>query len=119
LFDLERFDEQLVASDNIDVDAPALRASEREISDVALDLAPRAAHARCHVFDLQRCAFDIRSRCDEAECELERVGDDLPQLSDRDVDARHAAPLRMVAGDGDDCVGDRQLVQVLQLLTDG
>src|SRR5204862_3167504 len=53
---------------------------------------------------------DHRPLGDEGEGERERVGHDLPQVADADLDARHAALAGVPGGDLDDGVGERELV---------
>src|SRR5919201_4155992 len=110
--ELQRLDEQLVAGNNVDADASALRACKRELRHIALELAPRAVDARRDVLDIQPRALHSRPGGDEAERELQRVGHDLAQPADLDLDARDDSSLRVVASDRDDCVGNRELVHV-------
>src|SRR3954471_18200070 len=106
----ERVDEQLLAAHQLHIQAPARRACEREVRELALRPA-RPAHAGGgDLLQHQLSALRLGSLRDEAERERQRVGHHLAQVPDLYLDALDPPPVRVPAGDADDGVGERELV---------
>src|SRR3954453_17220433 len=106
----ERVDEQLLAAHQIHIQAPARRAGEREVRELALGPA-RPAHAgRRDLLQHQLRALRPGPLGHEGEGEGQRVGHPLAQVTDLDLDALDPPPVRVPAGDADDGVGERELV---------
>src|ERR1700754_5026143 len=105
-FHHERVDEQLLAAHQFHIEAAAAVTGEREPLEFAL-LPARAAHARRGDL-LQQQLGTLRARPlrDEGEREGERVGHDLSQVPDLDLDRLDAAVVRVVERDLQDGVGD-------------
>src|SRR3954449_2314660 len=106
----ERVDEQLLAAHQLHIQAPARRAGEREVRELALGPA-RPAHAgRRDLLQHQLRALRLGPLGHEAEREGQRVGHHLAQVPDLHFDALDPPPVRVPAGDADDGVGERELV---------
>src|SRR3954451_9270500 len=106
----ERVDEQLLAAHQLHIQAPARRAREREVLELALRPA-RPAHAgRQDLLQHQFGAVRLGSLRDEAERGRQRAGHTLAQEPDLHLDALDPPPVRVPAGDADDGVGQRELV---------
>src|SRR3954463_6201279 len=76
------FHEQLLATEQLDVEAAAGAAGQRELHEVRLGAA-RAAPARSrHLLQRQLGALERRAVGHELEGELQRVGDHLAQVAD-------------------------------------
>src|SRR4051812_48507536 len=106
----QRIDEQLLAAKQLDIEAPAAMAGEREAVELTLRPARPADAGRGDLLHHQLRAFGDRPLGDEGEGEGERVGHDLSQVPDLELD-RLDPPLAGVgAGDPHHRVGERQLV---------
>src|SRR3954468_19991368 len=106
----ERVDEQLLAAHQLHIQAPARRAGEREVRELALGPA-RPAHAgRRDLLHHQLRALRLGPLGHEGEGEGQRVGHHLAQVPDLHLDALDPPPVRVPAGDADDGVGERELV---------
>src|SRR3954452_23171141 len=106
----ERVDEQLLAAHQLHIQAPARRACEREVRELALRPA-RPAHAGGgDLLQHQLSALRLRPLRDEAERERQGVGHHLAQVPDLHLHALDPPPGRMPAGDPHDGVGERELV---------
>src|SRR5918998_6209898 len=73
LFQVQRFDAQLLAGGHLDVPAAAAPAREREAVETALCAAAPAAPGRRHLLDHQLGAFEHRALRHQLERELERA----------------------------------------------
>src|SRR4051794_22245786 len=106
----ERVDEQLLAPHQLHIQAPARRAREREVLELALRPA-RPAHAGGgDLLQHQLSALRLGPVRDEAERERQGVGHHLAQVPDLHLHALDPPPGRMPAGDPHDGVGQRELV---------
>src|SRR3954447_8022700 len=101
--------EQLLAAAQLDIQAPARFAGERESGQFALDPAQPADPGGGALLQHQSRALRDRPLGDEGEGEGERVGDHLAQVPDLDLDGLDPSPARVRAGDPHDGVGDREL----------
>src|SRR3954454_1301338 len=102
--------EQLLATEQLEVEAPASAAGQRELQEVRLGAARAAAARRGHLFQFQFGAVERRAGGDELEGEGQRVGDDLAQVPDLDLHALDPRAVSVPARDRDDGLGDRELV---------
>src|SRR3954470_7757699 len=110
LFEFERVDEQLLATDHVERKAAAARALQREVIQHADRRAVTAAALRGQRLEHQLPPLEHRPRCDEAEGELQRRGHDLAQVPDLHLHAGDATARGVTLCDRDDGLGDRQLV---------
>src|SRR4051794_14935590 len=110
LFQLERVHEELLALRHVHVQPAAPLARHGEGGHRPLGPAPAAAQDHRDLAHHELRAADHRPLGDEGEGERERIGHDLPQVADADLDARHAALAGVPGGDLDDGVGERELV---------
>src|SRR5215216_1064518 len=110
LLQLQRVHEQLLARGDLQVHPAAGAACEREAVEDAVGAAGPAAPARRHVLDPQLRALEGGARRRQLERELERARDHLTEASDLDLDAVDPPPARVALRDGDDRLGDRELV---------
>src|SRR3954467_9498060 len=110
LVQLEGIHQQLLAPQQLHVQAPAARAGEREAAQLALGTARPAAAGRRDVLQLQLRALGHRALGDQRERERQCIRDHLAQVADLDLHLGDAAAARVVAGDAHDRIGDRQLV---------
>src|SRR3954454_10209900 len=108
--ELQRVHEQLVTTGDLDLQRTARRARRGERGQRRLGAARLAAHRRGYLLHHKLGALDRRALRYELEREVERVGHDLAQVADPQLDARHPSPSRMPARDLDHCVRDRELV---------
>src|SRR4051794_26284659 len=95
LFHRQRVHEQLFAADQLYVEAPAARAGEREAVEIGRCAAHPAGAGGGDVVELQRRALGERALGHEREGEVERVGHDLAQVPDLDLDAFDPPPVRV------------------------
>src|SRR4051794_2064630 len=110
VFDLQGVDEQLLAPEDLHVEAATALALQRELRQGAVEPAgPAPAAGRHHLHD-ELGALELRALGDQAEGELERGGHDLAQVAELQLDLADLAPRGMGARDADDGVGDRELV---------
>src|SRR3954452_4684575 len=110
LFQLEGIHQQLLAAQQLQVQAAAACARAREAVQLALGTARPAAAGRRDVLQLQLRTPARRSLGDQRERERQCIRHHLAQVADLDLDLGDAAAGRVVAGDPDDRIGDRQLV---------
>src|SRR3954469_14700206 len=110
VFEFQCVHEQLLATEQLEVEAAARLAVQREVVQLALGAAGAAAAGRADVFQRQLGAGEHRALCDQLEGELQRRGHDLAQPADLDLDAGHPALACMTLCDRDDGLGDRELV---------
>src|SRR3954447_5000917 len=106
----QRVNEQLLAPEQLHVEAPAAMAGEREAVEFTLGPARAAAAGGGHHFQLQLGALGGRPLADERPREGERVGHHLAQVAALDLDGLDRALARVVERDAQDGVGDRELV---------
>src|SRR4051794_3505900 len=109
-FHRQRVHEQLFAADQLYVEASAARAGEREAVEFRVGPALAADARRGDLFHLQRRALGVRALADEGERERERVGHDLAQVPDLELDRLDPATIGVRERDVQDGVGDRELV---------
>src|SRR3954447_26822224 len=109
-FHRESVDEQFLAAHDLDIHAPARVTGEREAGPFALGPARPADAGGGHFLHQQLGALRDRALRDEGERESERVGHDLAQVADPDLDGLDLATVRMRERDLQDGVGDRELV---------
>src|SRR3954452_10963777 len=102
--------EQLLTAEQLDVQAPAHLAGEREAGQFALTPAHPADPGGGDLFKQQLRAFRDRPLGDEGEGERERVGHDLAEVADPALHDLDPAVARVSASDAHDGVGDRELV---------
>src|SRR4051812_1315062 len=110
LFHSHGVDEQLLAADQLHVQAPAAPAGQREAVELALGPARAADTRGGDLLKHQLRARALRPLAHEGEREGQRVGHHLAQMADLDLDRLDPPPLRVPAGDVHDGVGDRELV---------
>src|SRR3954462_2663933 len=110
LFQLEGIHQQLLAPQQLEVQARAARAGEREAGPPPLGPARGAAAGRRDVLQLQLRALGRRPLGDQRERQRQCIGDHLAQVAALDLPLGHAASARVTAGDAHDRIGDRQLV---------
>src|SRR4051794_1136282 len=106
----DRVDEQLLAAHQLHIQAPARRAGEREVRELALRPAGPALARRGHLLHHQLRALRLGPLGHEREREGQRVGHHLAQVPDLHLHALDPPPVRVPAGDADDGVGERELV---------
>src|SRR3954469_15927059 len=110
LVHVQRFDPQFLAGDHLDVPGTARPAREREaVQPAHLVTAPAAARRR-HLLEHELGTVERRVLRDELEGELERIRHDLPQVPDGDLHPGHAPAAGVTLCDGDDRLGDGELV---------
>src|SRR5918911_1169467 len=97
--DLERVDEQLLAPEQLDVEAPARRALERQLRERALGAASAAPARDRHDLHRELGTLDLRALRHEPEGELERRRHHLAQVAHLQLHARHPPPPGVRAGD--------------------
>src|SRR3954452_2606559 len=102
--------ERFFAADQLYVQAPAAVAGEREAVELRRCAAPPARAGGGDVVELQRRALGERALGHEREGEVERVGYDLAQVPDLDLDAFDPPPVRVGECDLQEGIGDRELV---------
>src|SRR3954467_3780268 len=102
--------EQLLPADQLHIQAPARLAGQREARQLALLATAPANAGGGHFLQDQLGALGLRALGDEREGERQRVGHDLAQVPDLDLDALDPAPARVRARDPHDGVGDRELM---------
>src|SRR4051812_39975209 len=102
--------EQLLPADQLHIQAPARFAGEREAGQLALLATAPADAGGGHLFQQQLCALGLGALGDEGEGERERVGHDLAQVPDLDLDRLDPAAARVGGRDSHDGVGDRELM---------
>src|SRR4051794_30554538 len=109
-FHRQRVHEQLFAADQLYVEAPAARAGQREPVEGRFRPARAADAGGGHLVHAQLGALSVRALGHEREREGERVGHDLAQMPDLDLDRLDLAFLSVRERDPQDRVGDRELV---------
>src|SRR3954452_1418704 len=102
----QRVNEQLLAPEQLHVEAPAAMAGEREAVEFTLGPARAAAAGGGHHFQFQLRALGRRPLGDEGPRGGERVGPDLAQVPALDLDRLDRALPRVVERDPQDGVGD-------------
>src|SRR5215207_6788037 len=110
LLELQCVDQELLACDDLHVQAPAVRAGQREPGQLTLARAPPAAPGRGHLAQDELGALHRRVLRHELERELQRRGHDLAQMADQHLDAHDAPALGVPRRDLDDRRRQRQLV---------
>src|SRR4051795_1736271 len=105
----QRVNEQLLAPEQLHVEAPAAMAGEREAVEFTLGPARAAAAGGGHHFQLQLRALGGRPLGDEGPGEGECVGHHLAQVPALDLDRLDRALARVVERDAQDGVRDREL----------
>src|ERR1700754_5154518 len=98
LFELQRVDPQLLAAQQLQVQAAARAAAQREPGQLALGPAAPAAPGRWDLLHGQLGALERRALRHELERERERRRDDLPQVAHLELDLRDGAPRGMRRG---------------------
>src|SRR3954451_25394733 len=87
--------EQLLATEQLEVEAPAGAARQRELQEVRLGAARAAPARRGHLFEHELGVLEVRARRHELEGEGQRVGHHLAQVADLHLDALDARPVRV------------------------
>src|SRR3954468_24558850 len=106
----QRVNEQLLAAEQLHVEAPAAMAGEREAVEFTLGPARAADAGGGRHFQLQLRALGRRPLGDEGPREGQRVGHDLAQVPALDLHRLDRALARVVERDLQNGVGDRELV---------
>src|SRR4051794_19940666 len=106
----ERIHEQLLAAQQLHVQAPAGRAGEREAVELRLGPAAAARAGGGNLLHDQLGALRLGSLGHQGERERERLGHHLAQVPDLQLDGLDAPPGRVRARDAHHGVGDRELV---------
>src|SRR3954452_24945878 len=109
-FHRERIDEQLHAAEQLDVQAPARRAGEREPVELRLGAAAPARAGRGHLLHDQLGALGLGPLGHQGERERERLGHHLPQVPDLQLHRLDPPPRRVRARDAHHGACDRELV---------
>src|SRR5215217_1347822 len=108
--DLDRLDEQLLTTDQLQIDRSARLASEREPVELPFCAAGRAAADGRHGLDPQLCSLERCVLGHHLERELERRRHHLSQRSHLQLDTADGASGRITRGHRHHRLGYRQLV---------
>src|SRR5215210_7081688 len=113
LLHLQRFHEQFLSLQDLQVEASARQALQGEALEPGLLPAIAAQAGGRDLLYLELGALDGGSLGHEFEAEGQGGGDDLAQVADLQVHLRYAASVRVAGGDPDYGLGYGQLVQAL------
>jgi hypothetical protein len=109
LLDIDRFDHELVAADQLRVSAPA-RAGAKEPIHSEFPIATPAPKQTRDLDDVELGALERGVFGDDVEAKDDRIRHDARKLSDLERDARHAFSLRGLENDRHDIARDPKLV---------
>src|SRR3954462_7260647 len=115
ILELERVDQQLLPLEQLEIEARACRALQRESLQLRLCPAPPAASARRDLFHDQLRTRDRGALRHQFEGEGQGRRHHLTQVPDPELHLHHLPAGRMTLRDADDGLGDRQLVHASPL----
>src|SRR5436190_1348520 len=110
LFEFERVDEQLLATEHVEREAATVRALQREVLEHADLAAVQAPPLGGDGLEHKLGAVERGPGGDEAERELQRRRHDLAQVPDLHLHAGDATARGVTLCDRNDGLGDRELV---------
>src|SRR4051812_423788 len=112
ILELERVDQQFLPLEQLEIEARACRALQRESVQLRLCPTPPAPSPRRDLLDDQLGTRDRGALRHQLEGEGQRRRHHLTQVPDLELHLHHLPAGRMTVRDADDGLGDRQLVHL-------